>query len=117
MLEALSDLKKPFKLVWAFDEQLDETLDDAERYEILEWISIIPYVEHHRQLYNKIMAGTCEWLLRSKEVLEWQSSSSSSIMWLNGDPGSGKSCLVYVTSFLIPSKCALKSAGLNWFKD
>ena len=41
-----------------------------------------------------IQSGTGEWLFEKAELKRWKSSSESSVLWLHGIPGSGKSKLV-----------------------
>lgn len=57
---------------------------------------------HHTQAQKDILSVTCEWLLNDECLLEWRKSSCSSIMWLHGPPGFGKSKLVSVS---ITSTC------------
>ena len=61
---------------------------------ILRWISQEPYIDHHKQA--GVLQGTGQWLLQDPKFLAWQNESASSILWLHGIPGSGKSKLVYV---------------------
>jgi Cdc6-like AAA superfamily ATPase len=42
------------------------------------------------------LSGTGTWLLRRQEFLQWESSTTSEILWLHGIPGSGKSKIVSV---------------------
>ena len=57
-----------------------------------------PPVEDLQRIKNERLAGTCEWLLHSKEYEEWQDSETARILWLRGPPGSGKS---FVAGFAI----------------
>jgi len=43
-----------------------------------------------------ILTGTGQWLLSDPIFKKWKDDSASSILWLHGIPGSGKSKLVYV---------------------
>lgn len=73
---------------------LRDDLSDAKRSQIIQWISPIPYEQHHNQAKKDIMAGTGDWFLNDDELLGWRGSSTSSIMWLRGIAGSGKSKLM-----------------------
>ncbi|KAI1074223.1 hypothetical protein F5B20DRAFT_574225 [Whalleya microplaca] len=46
--------------------------------------------------------GTCSWVLKSQKVKSWlQQTSDSSVLWLQGPPGSGKSVLAgQITQFM-----------------
>ncbi|KAL7273442.1 hypothetical protein RUND412_003714 [Rhizina undulata] len=52
-------------------------------------------------------AGTLEWLLEKKDFIDWEASSSSSILWLRGLARAGKTVL---TSFVIDT---FESSRLN----
>lgn len=45
-------------------------------------------------LQGKRTAGTCMWIFDQPEFVSWMAPSSSSILWLRGNPGSGKSTLM-----------------------
>lgn len=75
--------------------ELHGALKDDQRQELLHWLSTIPYLTHHRTMGKDFLSGSGSWLYQSPEYLEWQDDSASSILWLRGIPGSGKSKLVY----------------------
>lgn len=81
--------------------QIHHGLQENERQEILKWLSTEPYIAHHDEIHRKVIKDTGLWLLDHPRFLEWQRSSSSSILWLHGIPGSGKSCLSYDCEFHI----------------
>ena len=61
---------------------------------ILEWLSSQPYLDHHQQIKKQALEGSGQWLLQDQTYAEWYKSSTSSLLWLHGKPGSGKSTLV-----------------------
>jgi hypothetical protein len=61
-----------------------ERVDEKERLETLEWISAIPYGKHHNAVKESRTLHTCEWLLRHESFREWESTSSSVVLWLQG---------------------------------
>ena len=63
------------------------------RKEILQWLSPEPHDQHH-QANREVLAGTGQWLLSDPLFKRWKKESVSSILWLHGAPGSGKSKLV-----------------------
>ena len=63
---------------------------------ILQWISPEPYIKHHQQVKEDVLAGTGKWLLLDPVFSSWQSDSISSLLWLHGMIGSGKSKLTCV---------------------
>jgi hypothetical protein len=66
----------------------------SKRMEILRWISPEPYIQHHEQTKKDVLSGTGQWLLSDPIFDKWKKESVSSILWLHGIPGSGKSKLV-----------------------
>ncbi|KAF7125236.1 hypothetical protein CNMCM5793_001414 [Aspergillus hiratsukae] len=76
--------------------RIRDMLQDETRATILQWLSPQPYYQHHAQMRNGVMKDSGEWLLADPLMTEWKNKSSSSILWLHGIPGSGKSKLVSV---------------------
>ena len=92
--DILQDLQQPVARMERDLQTLHDGLTIAERGKILQWISPIPYMQHHNQARKDVLAGTGAWFLKDEKILKWLSSSSSSIMWLHGIAGSGKSKLM-----------------------
>jgi hypothetical protein len=65
----------------------------ARRSKILQWISDEPYKQHHEQTRSEVLEGTGMWLLQDPKFQQWKNDSASSVLWLHGIPGSGKSKL------------------------
>jgi hypothetical protein len=61
-----------------------EYVSDSKRMEILDWVSTIPHGKHHNRVKEKRTADTCDWLLRHERFREWEGSSSSILLWLQG---------------------------------
>ena len=66
----------------------------SKRAEILRWTSPEPYNQHHEQIKKDVLPGTGKWLLSDPVFNKWKKESASSILWLHGIPGSGKTKLV-----------------------
>ena len=92
--KVLEDIQRPINRVEKHLEHVHDNLKSDERQQILRWLSPIPYVQHHIQSKNDLMEGTGSWFLNHSRLIQWRSSSSSSIMWLRGIAGSGKSKLL-----------------------
>ncbi|CAD6592435.1 MAG: hypothetical protein ASARMPRED_006266 [Alectoria sarmentosa] len=69
-----------------------------ERLEVLQWLSSVQYRKHHQSLSKGLLEGTGSWLLAKPQFVDWSNSSVSSVLWLHGIPGSGKTCLISFTS-------------------
>lgn len=76
--------------------QLSDALASHHRSAVMDWLSKEPHHAYHQAQIKKVLAGTGQWLLRDSAYLDWQRSSSSSLLWLHGSMGSGKSCLTSV---------------------
>ena len=75
---------------------IEDRLDRSKRFEILRWVSAQPYLEHHEQISKKALAGTGKWLLEDPLYAKWHKGSTSSLLWLHGKVGAGKSTLVSI---------------------
>ncbi len=69
-------------------------LKRTEKLEILKWLSTVKYREHHRTSISALMPGSGTWLQQKPEFVDWKTSSTSSILWIHGIPGSGKTILM-----------------------
>ena len=65
-----------------------------DRSKILEWLSVIPYHQHHKQAYSEVQQGTGMWFLQDIVYENWKNLPESSLLWLHGPPGCGKSKLM-----------------------
>ncbi|KAK7508938.1 uncharacterized protein IWZ02DRAFT_387461, partial [Phyllosticta citriasiana] len=75
-------------------------LEADQQRKILESISKILHRSQHADLSKGRLASSGQWLLEKSEFRGWQEGSSSSILWLRGIPGSGKTKL---TSLVVDS--------------
>ncbi|KAF8416402.1 hypothetical protein EV426DRAFT_569866, partial [Tirmania nivea] len=100
-------------------ERLQKLLEDvylrARKSEILQWISEIPYTEHHTHISESRLGGTTDWLLKREEYWNWRATSASKLLLLRGTllyiyiAGAGKTYIAssVIDSFLItPEKLA-----------
>ena len=67
-------------------------LDSQQRKEYPNSISKINYAQHHQEKDNAL-PGTCKWLFEHKNYKSWRAVTASSLVFLVGDPGTGKSTL------------------------
>ncbi|KAJ5857483.1 hypothetical protein N7455_008377 [Penicillium solitum] len=68
-------------------------LSDSISSTILKWVSRIPYEDHHKTVCKGRTANTGGWLFEHGQYKKWESSKKSTILWLHGIPGAGKTKL------------------------
>ncbi|KAH6689768.1 hypothetical protein F5X68DRAFT_260368 [Plectosphaerella plurivora] len=68
-------------------------LERERRIQILRSISTIPYTTHHKAAQKGRLQGSGQWLLDNHAFRRWRNDSTSSVLWLHGIPGSGKTKL------------------------
>ena len=110
LLELLAAMDGPICRMGTQLDRVEDFLSKVERIEILRWLSSQPYLEHHQQLSRPALPGTGQWLLQDLTYHKWQTESVSSLLWLHGPPGSGKSTLI---SIVVDDAIARFQAGLS----
>jgi ankyrin repeat protein len=105
-LQKLSlDLRGPMTRI---DKQLSLIEDDLaqnKRNAILESISKIRYVIQHKLANAGLVKDSGHWLLKKPEFQQWWDESSSSILWLHGIPGCGKTKLTSMVVAEMKKSC------------
>ncbi|KAL4790131.1 hypothetical protein BDV19DRAFT_394376 [Aspergillus venezuelensis] len=66
----------------------------AEEQEILDWFSPVSYDRHHQSLRINRLEGSGLWVFAEAHYKKWRSANESAILWLRGQPGTGKSTLM-----------------------
>ncbi|RYP43646.1 hypothetical protein DL768_009821 [Monosporascus sp. mg162] len=94
-----SALEESFSAIAAAQSEADRcfqvaSVQESKRIKILRWLSDEPYRKHHQLTKDGFLEGTGQWLLLDPVYARWKEESASSILWLHGIPGSGKSKLV-----------------------
>ncbi|RPB11000.1 hypothetical protein P167DRAFT_231807 [Morchella conica CCBAS932] len=73
---------------------IEENSKDVERQDILKWLSEVYFEDHHNLIKSNRHPGSGEWLFKKGEFISWKECTESSILWLHGFPGAGKTNLV-----------------------
>ena len=63
----------------------------------LAWISNLDFHELYRERCDDHLSGTGDWFLNSMKYQDWRTSNQSSLLWVQGTAGSGKSMLSAIT--------------------
>ncbi|KXH45588.1 hypothetical protein CSAL01_11414 [Colletotrichum salicis] len=89
----LPELEAPITRVSTGVAQLVMRDQGVERAAILKSLSTVPYPSHHQNACRGRLNGSGEWLLKHRDFIHWRGSSYSSVFWLDGIPGCGKTKL------------------------
>ncbi|KAF6227916.1 hypothetical protein HO133_007644 [Letharia lupina] len=92
--ELLQSINSPIRRMSPQLDSLQDHLKHTERVEILRWLSSQPHLDHHQQIKKQALPGSGQWLLQDRQYIKWYEQSASSLLWLHGKQGSGKSTLV-----------------------
>jgi hypothetical protein len=76
------------------DENIMTSLKAQSFRDFIAWLSLTPYREHHIRHSKHRLRGTTQWLTNDPRYIDWKSSASSSLVWLRGILGSGKTNLI-----------------------
>ncbi|TGJ76415.1 hypothetical protein E0Z10_g10893 [Xylaria hypoxylon] len=100
------------------DTNFAENPSESEFDRLQKILGITDNIEEDNDYFTeRIMQGSCQWLLRRKGVTEWLSTSpgSSQILWVTGPPGSGKSVLSSFVISLLRSRLSVDSCQHHFF--
>ncbi|KFY17970.1 hypothetical protein V492_00220, partial [Pseudogymnoascus sp. VKM F-4246] len=92
----LKHIDAPLKRFEEDFKKVQDNLEASRRTKILCWVSPEPYSQHHQQAWKDVLSGTGNWLLSDLVFDKWKKESVSSILWLHGIPGSGKTKLASI---------------------
>ncbi|KAL0939788.1 uncharacterized protein CTRU02_206398 [Colletotrichum truncatum] len=120
--ELLQTLHAPLRRIDDNVAKFFESFDESKRRNAMNHISRIEVDIIHLAKKESRTEGTCEWLIQHPRFIQWEESSCSSLLWLNGQMGFGKS---YLTSKVIdryryqsgiaPSTAATNDEGFAHF--
>lgn len=60
------------------------TISGEKRANVLEWLSDVPYQDHHKLSQGRRQEGTGQWLLQHDKFDNWRKSSQS-MLWFRGN--------------------------------
>lgn len=82
-------------------ESVSLALNDTERKCIAILAENTSNIAEYRSSLPKRVEGTCRWILLDPHYREWYLTTESCLLWINGDPGSGKTILsAYLLEYL-----------------
>ncbi|KAF2796410.1 hypothetical protein K505DRAFT_415804, partial [Melanomma pulvis-pyrius CBS 109.77] len=96
LIRLLTSMDEPLRRMDDNLKNIQDDLQASRRSEIVRWLSPEPYKQHHKQAMQGVLPGTGRWLLSDPDFKKWKDESASSILWLHGTQGSGKSKLISI---------------------
>jgi len=94
VLGLLQDLQNPMTKMSLAMEGIHNKMNSSTMRKIIGWISSVPYERHRIQVTARLLSNSGEWLLRNPAFSTWRDSRGSSLFWLHGPPGPGKTTLL-----------------------
>ena len=82
--ELLEQLSEPLRYIDRGVKDILAYIQDDKELQALDHISNINVRDQHTIRARGRTEGTCEWLMTNDKFCRWENSSSSSILWLNG---------------------------------
>ncbi|CAI0649050.1 unnamed protein product [Colletotrichum noveboracense] len=89
----MQDLEQPILRVASVIDRLEIYMDARDRKRVGNWISEVHHQHAHKRVHHGVIDNTGGWLFRNKKYIDWCESECSSVLWLHGIPGCGKSKL------------------------
>ncbi|KAI0449027.1 hypothetical protein F5B21DRAFT_495696 [Xylaria acuta] len=115
----LQSLDKPLRHIDEGVKAILDTVSAHDRSKMLDTFSSVAFGDQHLRRTKSRTEGTGQWLLRHQKFHDWETSSSSSILWLTGQMGAGKSILAsnVVDRYWVEdtSQCELIDEGFAFF--
>ncbi|ERF76446.1 hypothetical protein EPUS_07326 [Endocarpon pusillum Z07020] len=93
--ELLLGLEQPIRRSAIQLSEIHDHLKRNERAKILTWLSVVPTNLHHTIEGENFMPASCSWIDRHPGYVQWRKSSESSVLWIHGIPGCGKTKMIY----------------------
>jgi WD40 repeat protein len=84
---------------------VEEHMFDAEQSECLKSLRVTDSTDDRNALIRtkgKRVPGTSEWILETNDVKEWLRPGGSNILWLHGNPGTGKTTIAITLTEELP---------------
>ena len=82
--DALRLLDQPLQRFVDNLNDIHDKLGRTQRLEVLRWLSMVPYRQHHRNSMSDVLDQSGTWLKNHSIFRDWCRSSSSAILWLHG---------------------------------
>ncbi|KAL4959687.1 ankyrin repeat-containing domain protein [Aspergillus stella-maris] len=109
--EALEEFRQPVQTIHEGMGDLVKNMKSEQAKAILDWFSPATYDRHHQSLRISRLQGTGLWIFNESQYKQWRSSPGSGILWLHGQPGTGKSTLMSLIVDSVRANLKTATAG------
>ncbi|KAK2769746.1 ankyrin repeat-containing protein [Colletotrichum kahawae] len=113
----IEELAQPVNRISDEVEAIRDDLNTEKRSKVLMAISSIPSRSHHKAARKGRLQGSGKWLLKKPAFVDWRQQSVSSVIWLHGIPGSGKTKLTSLVVDELESIVEQYKEALSGFAD
>ncbi|KIM73983.1 hypothetical protein PILCRDRAFT_715467 [Piloderma croceum F 1598] len=105
LLTLLKTLSGPISRMNSQLNEIQDHLEAMERRKFLQFLSPLPHKKYHEQTRKNVLKGTGQWLLEDPIYNKWRHGNTSSLLWLHGNPGCGKSRLMSIVIDQVLRSC------------
>lgn len=78
------ELSALFKDTQLLQMQSFEIISEYERKEIRNWVSMVPFGDHHEHIEDRRDKDLGDWLIKHDKFVDWMQSDSVHMLWLQG---------------------------------
>lgn len=94
LVEILQSWQRPLHLLSSQVLDVHEVMDQAKNTKISDWISKVRVDAHHAAIRDGRLPSSGKWLLRHAIYQDWARAPRSSVLWMHGLLGTGKTNLI-----------------------
>ena len=91
--QVMKSLEQPITRMVSHLVHFEGSMEHQEWLKLSKWLGNTNFRDQHEMIHRDLLLGTGDWIFNRPEYQQWQYSSSSSVLWLRGIPGCGKSKL------------------------
>lgn len=96
LTDMLEELKTPFDTMTETMSVVYDQLEENKLVKISDWLSTIQHENYHSAIQNGRLKSSGKWLLTNPIFRRWKSSNESTLLWIHGILGSGKTNLASI---------------------
>ncbi|KAH9990933.1 hypothetical protein BJV77DRAFT_566061 [Russula vinacea] len=91
-----NSIRDALEIIQELTSEMNKLKRDKSQQDIRSWLSPPDPWKNHNLARGSRHAGTAAWFVGGSTLSKWKSSGPSSLLWIHGKPGAGKSVLWYL---------------------